>query len=749
MQDPSILSWAEFYARRDWALFPVHGYDSENGCTCDAGHNCSNPGKHPANSNGFKGATSEEFLIERLFANGDRNIGLATGEKSGVFVIDVDGPEGERSLTELQHHNDALPRTLQARTGRGRHLFFAMPAGVVIPSKANVLGHKVDIRGDGGYVILPPSAHVSGVQYEWIDRQQEIAEAPKWLIPLVQKAEAPPLKADGVMPREPDAPAGSHKHKLIMSMLDALDPDMPYDDWYKVGMSVKAFGGPFAAWDEWSARGDKYKASEMVSKWNSFSASGGVTDGTLAMMAEAAGWENPFVIPVELDPVQPPPLFVEDFGPEEDLVAPPPMPFDPTKLSGLIGDTVRWIVHTAMLPQPELALMATLGALAGVAGRKYATRHNTRCNMYLCGLAPSGAGKDHPRKSIKLLFDKASIREEHLGPENFTSGPGLMTSLTKKPCQVMLVDELGMVFGAMKGESAPGFKREVLTILTQAYSSSGAPHFTSGEYSDEKKGAKVVDYPALTVYGTSTESEYAAALSRSMVESGELNRWVVLPSSKGRPKRNFDAAYVPPPDDLWSRWQAIGAAEPVRSSPTDVTSTNDPRAVPDPILVVYTTEAEEYLTEVWNTQDERLAEGGDSEAMWARLAENTIKIAMLFAISKAPTKPVISKEDVQYGLALVETSIRYIIYLLNTAVSDSKSEKEHKMIVDAILKSEDRGLSSTYLARRFGSRIVARRRQEIISDAIEADLIAEVHVQGDRGRPSRLYKGIAYAEENN
>lgn len=93
----------------------------------------------------------------------DANLGLATGTVSGVLVVDVDGADGEIALEQY----GPLLATVEARTGKGRHLYFTLPNGVRLGNSARRLGPQLDTRGDGGYVVAPPSIHPNGHAYQW------------------------------------------------------------------------------------------------------------------------------------------------------------------------------------------------------------------------------------------------------------------------------------------------------------------------------------------------------------------------------------------------------------------------------------------------------------------------------------------------------------------------------------------------------------------------------------------------------
>jgi putative DNA primase/helicase len=114
----------------------------------------------------------------------EANVGVVTGAISGLVVLDVDPRHGgDASLVQLEATYGALPRTIEARTGGGgRHLFFAHP-GVPVRSRAGHLGPGLDVRGDGGYVVVPPSVHPSGVPYAWVNPPDaaDLAPLPAWL----------------------------------------------------------------------------------------------------------------------------------------------------------------------------------------------------------------------------------------------------------------------------------------------------------------------------------------------------------------------------------------------------------------------------------------------------------------------------------------------------------------------------------------------------------------------------------------
>lgn len=168
-----LLAQALRYAEYGWAVFPLQP-----------------KGKTPFTSHGCKDSSKDMGQIEAWWkSHPEANIGIATGEVSGFFVVDVDGQDGESSLKKLEERHQPLPSTVEVITGGGgRHLYFKMPDGYSIRNSAGKIADKVDIRGDGGYVVAPPSVHASGRAYiKSVDSAGAIAAAPPWLLALIQE----------------------------------------------------------------------------------------------------------------------------------------------------------------------------------------------------------------------------------------------------------------------------------------------------------------------------------------------------------------------------------------------------------------------------------------------------------------------------------------------------------------------------------------------------------------------------------
>lgn len=158
----TMLAAALEYAGKGWPVFPLKPRD-----------------KTPGTKHGLKDATTDEATIRKWWQNEPAaNIGFATG--NGVAVVDIDELGSWTDLLEDEKAPD--PDTSRVETSRGFQLFFRTTA--TIRNSAGKLRPGLDVRGDGGYVVLPPSVHPSGHVYRW-DRNGAPLDMPAWLHELL------------------------------------------------------------------------------------------------------------------------------------------------------------------------------------------------------------------------------------------------------------------------------------------------------------------------------------------------------------------------------------------------------------------------------------------------------------------------------------------------------------------------------------------------------------------------------------
>ena len=130
----------------------------------------------------FYNRPSRDEIIAWWTDNPEYNIGLITGKVSKIVVVDVE-VEGVKNVDKIL---EDMPTRIISKSGSGGyHLFYSYPNTISkISNKVKILPN-VDIRGDCGLIVLPPSTHPTGNEYSWIMSGKIGAFNPRW----IQKAE--------------------------------------------------------------------------------------------------------------------------------------------------------------------------------------------------------------------------------------------------------------------------------------------------------------------------------------------------------------------------------------------------------------------------------------------------------------------------------------------------------------------------------------------------------------------------------
>jgi len=159
------------YQGRHWSVIPMRAHD-----------------KRPAiRWQEFQQRCASKKEIHEWFEHWpDGNVGIVTGAISGLVVLDIDPQHGgDATLNQFIREHGPLPHTIESRTGGGgRHLYLSYPS-VVVRNKVG-LAPGIDVRGEGGCVVAPPSVHSSGKAYAWLEGHAPglapLAGLPAWLL---------------------------------------------------------------------------------------------------------------------------------------------------------------------------------------------------------------------------------------------------------------------------------------------------------------------------------------------------------------------------------------------------------------------------------------------------------------------------------------------------------------------------------------------------------------------------------------
>lgn len=702
-----------------WPVFP-----------CDAN-------KRPLTPRGFKDATTDPAAIRRMFQNPAAvMIGVPTGEVSGFIAVDVDIKNGAQGGAWHDANAHRMPQTRTIRTGsNGLHNYFLWP-GQAVKNSASKIAPGVDVRGDGGYVIVPPSPGYA------VADDAPIAEIPDWLMPALIPPAAPEpvpiaprrVAADSVSPLGRQAlqdrcdeirfaPDGA-KHRAIN------------EGAFAVGGLVHS--GHITETEAIAALRDALSAILPRCK-----------DPRAAEKTLHRAFREGINKPQNVEPPEEDrPLSPAVWNITQAMLARVKKPAPPLGVSPDLMDvpgTLRLFIEhcdrTAISPQPFLALAAGICMVGALAGRRYRTSTDLRTNIYAIGVADSGAGKDHARKQIRTLLYAANL-PHYLGGSDVASGAGLRTALSRHPSMLFQIDEFGDWMAGVLGDKANQHKKQIASMLKELYSSASGP-WSGVEYADQSAQGKPkidIHQPNACLYGTTTPGQFWAAVGGANLHDGLLARMLLFVSPCSYPDER-DPDLSPPSSELLDRLQGIAAGPQTgKEGGGNLGALMLATTAPEPLTVPETaaaTEARRALRQDQLTQQRR-HEGTYVTAIAGRLAENAMKLALIRAISRDHAAPVIEAEDVAWGRAVAQHCVDTLLREAAQNVGDTDYERKVNRALDYIRKHGP--ISSDAMFRK-GWRLPGKERAELLQSMVDAGLIIAIEGGGGAGggRPSRRY----------
>lgn len=502
-----------------------------------------------------------------------------------------------------------------------------------------------------------------------------------------------------------------------------------YEDWIKLGMALKASG--YSASDYASLSWDS-AIDAALDKFEGFDPSI-VTAGTLVYYAKLS---------TELDMTSADTLRRIEEGEailagwkrseqedrakalasrvESAKAGPAPARIMPRH--GLIRDIASYILRTSTRPLPALAVAAATAFVGVLAGRKYESPTGLGTNLYLVGLAESGSGKEQARKVIKNIAYHAGL-SSYMGGESIASGAGLKSSLEDNASRLFLLDEFGLLLQGLTSKNASSYQRDVISTLMILYSSYGSVmHGT--EYADKTTRRRVdIVNPCAVVYGTSTHSEFYAALSGSDGTSGNVARLLVINESVERPKRQSpDLSNIP--QSLIEAVKKLESATPGEGNLAGAIMYRVP----------YRTSEVEKATEDFDDSMTDKMTSPSTRAIYARTYENAVKLALTYAVSVNPKAPVIDEEAWAWGRDFALWCANTLVEQFNGYVADTEHGKTIKRVLRTIKEAGASGITGRLLLQKI-QEIRKQERDEILAKLADS---GEIFIEdGDRANQKK------------
>jgi hypothetical protein len=430
-------------AGRGWAVFPIKPND-----------------KTPATKHGFKDASTEPAVVEKLFAKRSGcNVGIATGPASGLWVLDLDGPEGIKALDELERQHGKLPETVSAITGGGgRHLYFTCN-GTEVKNRTKIREVPIDVRGAGGYVVVPPSIHPSGRRYEW-ERSPDstpIATAPEWLLKLVSNSDNSTVSNSSGKPVPLTFTVSGGTVEDLATAPGARGPTGPGDKGNRHDTALRLIGSAIGR------GGDLCEVARQAVEWGRRCSPPMSDDEVLKIVSDLSQKQGTRIEAAVRDEVEAAPL-------------PEPVPWpilDKDAYQGLTGEVVRKIE-----PETEADPVAILIQLLVMAGNLVGrlahyvvegTFHHANLFAVLVGSTArgrKGTSEGRVRQLLRFVDERWNLDNIKTG---LVSGEGLVWNVRDPIYKVENVKEKGKVVGTEEVLSDPGIDDKRLLVIEQEF----------------------------------------------------------------------------------------------------------------------------------------------------------------------------------------------------------------------------------------------------------------------------------------
>ena len=223
-------------------------------------------------------------ILNRWFGTDDTGVALVGGAVSGNMVyLDFDDIEGYRSWA--LDHKTIVNATAVQKSAHGYHVFFRTSDA----RNGNMYyrGQKVgQVKGEGGYVVCPPSWHPEGVQYRWLRQPENGVLSVKSLVELDISRQANP-PSNGRRTRNHIYSNGKQTEWARCTLFRlAVWRASDYQEWLEVGLALSNLGSDgLALWHEWSAQSNKYEPEALDKKWPTFDPDGDLGLGSLGHWA--------------------------------------------------------------------------------------------------------------------------------------------------------------------------------------------------------------------------------------------------------------------------------------------------------------------------------------------------------------------------------------------------------------------------------------------------------------------------------
>jgi len=629
------------------------------------------------------------------------NWAMVTGAVSGIWALDADGQTGQQTLFASGHYP---PTGVYNRTpNNGAHALYRLPAGAHVGNGVKV-APGLDVRGEGGYILIPPSA-INGRAYRWefpagFNGWEDLAE---WAPPAglaKAKAAGEGIDLSGVktppMPREV---AQGQRNDYLASM---------------VGQWLRRFDGIGQDELEVLARG-----------WNREHCKPPLGEAEVRMIARSIfGRHHQEATSEDLARVYVPSKAGQEFP--AHLLAP----------GGVLQGIMDYTAAASAASHPVYSLAGAIALLGTVAGQRVMTETGLRTNFYNIAVGYSGSGKDSPHGAAQALLGASNILRPMLGPHELPTAPAVINWLAtpERAISLMTIDEIGLIF-KRAGKSGNTWMEATPQLLMTLWSSTDRGHIKA--YADSASD-KNIRFHHLGIYGATTPARFWEALGGGMMADGFAARMLAFQSTH-QPSPPRSVARPEIPAGLVDELEHIALLLRL----VEVGGNLDRR--PKPFVVPLAARARARLDD-WTARLYKViadnAHDDVASAMYGRMREHALKLALTRAVSRcgryAPDEQI-EEEDLAWGVGLVEHIVPKTLEQAREHIADNEFERLRNKVLATIRAHANQERPGATLREVYrGLRATKDNGDKIIGTLLASGEIVKIAHKPRTGRPAEL-----------
>lgn len=319
---------------------------------------------------------------------------------------------------------------------------------------------------------------------------------------------------------------------------------------------------------------------------------------------------------------------------------------------GLAGAIASFIYHSAPRPVREVAIVATMGILAGICGKSFGIP-GSGLNLYMVLIGRSAIGKEAmhsgPALLLKAMRESTPASQTFVDFTEYASGPALTKACAQNQSFVNITGEWGRRLKRLANEDGrDGPMQQLRTVMTNLYQKSGPGSIVGGlGYSNKENNVASVSGVAYSMIGETTPNTYYEALTEQMMEDGFLSRFTAVEHRGERPDEN--PYPVTTPDKALVEALCGLAVQSLTLLHRFQTQ-----------QVMFDQASGAMLTQFDQMCDDRIRQAGDDESkrqMWNRAGLKAKRITALLAAADNWVNPVATEAHATWALDLIQRDI--------------------------------------------------------------------------------------------